>query len=141
VIPVKISILRGSSLIHVTYKNGGFSNNLRADHFALEVAGSAIVLSFDLSPNFRTRNKQENSYLDAVELAESRADLAFVELDRNLVLEPLHREWQRTADPKLMLAISLGDRGELQYRVRPEVKQISVRFSVIEATNNRSDVA
>lgn len=52
------------------------------------------MLSLDLSPNFRTRNKQGNSYLDAVEFAENHADLAFIDLDASLVLEPLHRELQ-----------------------------------------------
>ena len=91
-------------------------------NFALEVAGSKVVVSLDLSPNLRTRNKQVNSYLDAVELAENHTDLAFIEIDASLVLEPLHHEWQRITDPELLLAISLGDTGTFEYHVDPEVK-------------------
>ena len=48
---MKRTIRKGSSGVHVTYKNGGFSNNLRGESFTLEDDGDRIVLSIDLSPN------------------------------------------------------------------------------------------
>jgi hypothetical protein len=83
----------------VTYKNGGFTNNLWAKKSTIEIRDDTLILEMDLSSNFRVRNKRSNTYLDAVELSEQRSEIAFIQLDSAILLEPLSAKWKQLRNP------------------------------------------
>jgi hypothetical protein len=69
-------------IVNVTYKNGGFTNNLSAREWSIETTGDRIRLSFDLSPNQARGSEQSNSFFDASELEENFAGVEFFQLEK-----------------------------------------------------------
>jgi hypothetical protein len=69
-------------IVNVTYRNGGFTNNLSAREWSIETMGARIRLSFDLSPNQARGSEQSNSFFDARELEEKFAGVEFFQLEK-----------------------------------------------------------
>lgn len=63
-----ISLRKGGTQLHIAYGNT-YSNNLCGHNLRVRTKPS-LELSLDLNPNLRTRNKSENSCVDARELAD-----------------------------------------------------------------------
>jgi hypothetical protein len=129
---MKRTLRKGSSHVHVTYRNGGFTNNLWGREFTLEDRDNTLVLGIDMSSNLRVRNKQSNAYLDAAELAEQWNEVEFIQLESDLVLEPLSSYWHRMRNPSIVLSLSLGNHGCARYDVKPEVLGISLQLNVLQ---------
>jgi hypothetical protein len=71
--------------VHLTYLSG-VTDSLFAGPFSCENRNGCAYLVVDLSRNLHTRNKQENSYGDALELANSKhSTLKAIEIDSSLV--------------------------------------------------------
>lgn len=128
---MKPSLRKGKCHIHVTYKNGGFTNNLWASNLTLEVHDDMVVLEMDLSSNFHVRNKSSNSYLDAVELSEQRSQIAMIQLDGAVLLEPLSNSWKQLRTPKLVVVLFFADKSSIQYEAKPKALEISVQLTML----------
>lgn len=78
--------LRKSSIpVSIGYSTGDFSNNLRAGPCEMDERDGLAYLILDMSLNLRTRDKQENSYIDACELVEKHLDLKRIEIDEGIL--------------------------------------------------------
>src|SRR5205085_9382238 len=102
VMPMKYSLRKTPSHLHLTYKYGEASGGLLGRNLVLEVVdGNVLTLELDLSANLLARNKQSPWYLDAVSLSTDYHKLKSLQIPDNLVRTRLLRAWEGIADPKL----------------------------------------
>jgi len=113
------SLRKTSTGLHLAYKYGGGTDKLRGSHITLEADGSVMTLGIDLSSNFRKRDKNAGSYLEAVALAREHHKLKLLQCHDNLVRARLVRAWESVPSPQLRLALSMGSRGICMYSVAP----------------------
>ena len=116
--------------MHITYQNGGYSNNLWAQNSTAELVEECVLFTLNLDSNFRIKNKQSNQFLDATELVESASKLKFIQIDDAQTLSGLERFWKEANKPPIKLALSLGDHGVANYSVDVESKEHYVQFDV-----------
>jgi hypothetical protein len=77
---MKRSLRKGYDHVHVTYRDGGYSNNLNADTFTLEADDDRVLFSMDFSRNKNPRAKDSNSYHDVQELLEKSLRVHFFQI-------------------------------------------------------------
>ena len=111
---------KGQSSLSLQYQNGGFTNNLHGADFRVAV-GSNVELAFDLSGNLRSRNKEENSVLDARAFADGDArELSVVQiLDEKIIkgiADHLRSASPRPTDWRLTIACGKDWRFRVQSR-------------------------
>lgn len=119
-----IQLRKGGTLLHIVYGKT-HSSNLSGYDVRVRTLPS-MELSLDLNRNLRTRNKSENSYYDARELADGKiADLKLLQLDDGYIIKRLCRVLRdaRGVPPDWMLVIELEGRNA--FRVRPERRSTS----------------
>ena len=120
VMPMKYSLRKTPSHLHLTYKYGEASGGLLGRTLMLEIVeGNVLTLEIDLSANLLARNKQSAWYLDAVDLASSYHKLKSLQIPDNLVRTRLLRAWEGIADPRLRMRLVLAPRGRYLYEVAP----------------------
>ncbi|WP_041675023.1 hypothetical protein [Ramlibacter tataouinensis] len=113
------SLRKTASHLHLGYSHGDASDGLMGRRFELEVEGSLLTLSIDLTINFHTRDKSAGSYLDAAALARNHRQLRHLQCGDNLVRTRLIRAWESVPAPRLRMALDLGSRGCFVYAVQP----------------------
>lgn len=116
---MKHSLRKTPSHLHLAYKYGEGTDGLMGRNFMLEVEGSVLELTIDLTPNFHTRNKAAAAYLDAVNFAHNHHKLRYLQCADNLVRARLIKAWETVAEPKLIMCLELGPRGRYLYSVQP----------------------
>ena len=116
---MKYSLRKTPSHLHLAYKYGEAADGLMGRHFTLEVEDHVLTLGIDLTPNFHTRNKAASAFLDAVNFAHNHHKLRYLQCADNLVRARLIREWEKIADPRLIMCLELGPRGRYLYAVQP----------------------
>lgn len=116
---MKHALRKTPSHLHLSYKYGEGSDGLIGRNFILEVDGSTLTLSIDLTPNFHTRNKSASTYIDAINLAHNHHKLRYLQCTDNLVRTRLIRSWEQVASPKMRMCLDLGERGRFLYLVLP----------------------
>ena len=120
VMPMKYSLRKTPSHLHLTYKYGEASGGLLGRNLVLEVVDdNLLTLEIDLSANLLARNKQSPWYLDAVDLSSNYHKLKSLQCPDNLVRTRLIRAWEGIEDPKLRLRLVLHPRGRYLYEVAP----------------------
>jgi len=72
---MKKPIHKSSVSIHLSYFNGGYTNNLNCDNVSIEINANTVIYAIDLGCNFRVRNKKSNCYYDVCEFLEENARL------------------------------------------------------------------
>jgi hypothetical protein len=77
---MKRSLRKGYEHVHVTYRDGGYSNNLNADDFSVEADDDRVLFSMDFSRNKNPRAKESNSYYDVEELLEKSSEVKFFQI-------------------------------------------------------------
>jgi len=82
------SLRKGNSFIDVAYTNGGYAT-LQAADFRVDKNDERVILSIDLSPNERVRNKDTNCYSDVMYLLEKLEIVESFQLHREGWIEPL----------------------------------------------------
>lgn len=118
--PMKYSLRKTPSHLHLTYKYGEASGGLLGRNLVLEVVDdNLLTLEIDLSANLLARNKQSPWYLDAVDLASNYHKLKSLQCPDNLVRTRLIRAWEGIEEPKLRLRLVLNPRGRYLYEVAP----------------------
>ena len=83
------SLRKGTAHVHVTYRNGNYTNNLNGMNFEVQADEQRVTLSIDMSGNQRAGSESSNSYADVIELQEDAADIHFIQLDMDGWLSPL----------------------------------------------------
>jgi len=116
---MKCSLRKTPSHLHLAYKYGEGTDGMMGRDFLLEIEGSELTLTVDLTPNFHTRNKSASAYLDAVNFAHNHHKLRYLQCADNLVRARLIKTWEQVANPKLILCLEMGPRGRYCYVVQP----------------------
>jgi hypothetical protein len=117
--PMKYSLRKTPSHLHLAYKYGNASDGLLGRSFFLEAEGPVLTLCIDLTPNFHTRNKSAAAYMDAVNLVQNHHKLRYLQCSDNLLRTRLIRAWEQVEHPQLRLRLDLGQRGCFLYAVQP----------------------
>jgi hypothetical protein len=118
--PMKYSLRRTPSHLHLTYKYGEANGGLLGRNLVLEVVdGNVLTLEVDLSANLLARNKQSPWYLDAIALSSNYHKLKSLQCPDNLVRTRLIRTWEGIESPKLRMRLVLSPRGRYMYEVLP----------------------
>lgn len=117
--PMKYSLRKTPSHLHLTYKYGEASGGLLGRNLVLDVDGNLLTLEIDLSANLLARNKQSPWYLDAVDLASNYHKLKSLQCPDNLVRARLIRAWEGIEEPRLRMRLVLNPRGRYLYEVAP----------------------
>jgi len=118
--PMKYSLRKTPSHLHLTYKYGEASGGLLGRNLVLEVAeGNLLTLEIDLSANLLARNKQSAWYLDAVDLSSNYHKLKSLQIPDNLVRTRLLRAWEGIAEPRLRMRLLMNPRGRYLFEVAP----------------------
>jgi hypothetical protein len=118
-IPMKHSLRKTPSHLHLAYKYGEAADGLMGRNFTLDVEDRVLTVGIDLTPNFHTRNKGASAYLDAVNFAHNHHKLRFLQCSDNLVRARLLRAWEQVQQPLLRMSLDLGPRGRYLYAVQP----------------------
>ena len=125
-----ISLKKGGVGLHVAYAHT-FTNNL-IGHATRVRTQPSIEIAFDLNPNLHVRNKSENSYLDARELADGElASLKVVQIDDDYINEKLARALDPIANRSDTWTLTIELEGTHSFQVRPEVQRGSLFLSVV----------
>lgn len=105
--------MRKSLMKNRAWLQVGLSNtptmNLLASNFEFDRNGESVAFSFDLSPNIKTSNKSEHSFLDAMELNENRHLLYSIELTDSSLLSAMIKKKLIPSSSDWMIHIHLGD--------------------------------
>src|SRR5688500_869088 len=117
--PMKYSLRKTPSHLHLTYKYGEASGGLLGRNLVLEAEGNVMTLEIDLSANLLARNKSSPWYLDAVDLASNYHKLRSLQCPDNLVRTRLIRAWEGVEQPRMRMRLILNPRGRYLYEVAP----------------------
>ncbi|GAA5218772.1 hypothetical protein ACFSJ3_15965 [Corallincola platygyrae] len=128
---MKVSLRKTYSHIHVSYADDDYSNNLSATDFCLHTTSDTHKLSINLIGNLNQRDKQANSYADAVAFVEKHELLKMVQIDERKVLEGLLKAHKSNPAAKWVLEVALGSRGTFNYQVKPSRKNDSLFLDVV----------
>lgn len=115
------SLRRTLAPLTLTYVEGEVSQGLLGRRFALDIVGSDLILSMDLTPNFQTRNPAAPAHVEALALTRRYARLQSLTCEDNLVRTRLVRAWRSLREPQLRLVLDLGPLGHLTFAVRPHL--------------------
>lgn len=115
--------LRKSAVsLFVEYGNT-FSNNLWAYNLRARL-NPQLEISADLNPNLRSRNRQENGYLDARELADGRiSELKTFQVTDEYAMENLRKFLRGRDDIPGVWCLRIELEGEHVFDVEPEYYQ------------------
>ena len=116
------SLRRTLAPVQLGYGHGSLSASLLGRHFMLEVDGSTLILSMDLTPNFQTRDRTSARYLDTAAIARNHAQLRQVLCDDSLLRTRLLRAWEAAPSPRLQVVLDLGPRGQFRYSAIPKLR-------------------
>ena len=129
---MKRIIRKTSSHVHVTYKNGGFTNNLNAENFAIEAEDARVICSMDFSGNERTRHKDSNSYLDARELQENSSNVAFFQIFEESLMREIRAAVMTHKDAAWTVEIRFKDGKSHSYPVSLEGDNSIVQMNMLQ---------
>ncbi|HCT59295.1 MAG TPA: hypothetical protein DGA22_00260 [Acidobacterium sp.] len=114
---------------------GGWADTLHAKELNLEASEEQLILSIDLSPNQRVRNKDSNCYQDVCRLLEDITAVKYFELWPEPWLGPLLQALEKYPNAAHQLEIRLKDgnthlyEGELTKKSGP-----NMIFSVLRSS-------
>jgi hypothetical protein len=86
------SVKKGSVGVHVTYGHGG--TDLLMEDCAVR-PGDPFDMRLDMGTNLRTRNKQENSYIDAEDLSNNMESLKSIQINDDTILRGVSNHMER----------------------------------------------
>ena len=130
---MKYALRKTPSHLHVAYKYGEGTDGLMGRNFVLDVDGSLLTLTIDLTPNFHTRSKGAAAYIDAVNFAQNHHKLRYLQCADNLLRARLIKAWEQVADPRLVMCLEMGPRGRFRFAVQPHSLFMGgIQFDVVE---------
>ena len=129
---MKTTIRKSPSLLYLQYQNGNYTNNLYGSLFTIESYEGSNVLSINFSRNFKTKNKQEKSYHDAVELSEDYKDLKSLSIYEDRVYQYIVKIYKKNPNANWFLELNLNppETVSLPVKVIPvRVGEITLRIT------------
>jgi hypothetical protein len=87
----------------LTYSTG-LTNKFLAGPLLCDERDGIAYLIHDLSPNLHTRNKQENSYIDACELVDRYSDVKTIQIDEEFA-RPFVEKTKHSSGRKLQIVL------------------------------------
>ncbi len=98
----------------------GFTNNLLAYNTQISIE-KGIAIKFDLNPNINKRNKNTNTYIDAIELAEgSIKKLTLIQINDDTVLKTIKKILNRENSIPDIWELIIELKGEHIFKTIPE---------------------
>lgn len=126
-----VSLRKSCSHLHVSYTDEDYSNNLSGTDFCLNSSNEANSLSINLVGNLTQRNKQTNSYSDALDLIEKHSMLEQVQIDEQVVIEGLLKAYKTNPSATWYLELSFGEKGCFKYQIKPSLENGSVFLDIV----------
>jgi len=124
------SLKKGPASLHVAYA-GTYANYL-CGHKTRVRTQPGVEISFDLNPNLRARNKSENSYVDARDLADGEIDsLESVQIVDDYIVDRLQSVIGLIHNVPNNWILSIELEGPHSFKVRPTFQPGSVFLSVV----------
>jgi hypothetical protein len=116
------TLRKSGAPIHASYGRG-FTNNLLAHNVRVQSDEQGVVLSLDLNPNLRARNRESWEYVDARALADGDiARLTLVQLHDEHLLKGLAGVLASKEDVSGEWVLEVELAGTHRFRVTPEFK-------------------
>ena len=109
-----LSLRKGHASVHVGYL-GGWTDTLHAKEFTLQANEERLVLSVDLSPNERVRNKDSNCYHDICRLLEDLMAVKYFEFWPEPWLRPLAQAVMEYPDAAHQIEVRFKDGSTHRY--------------------------
>jgi len=128
------TVKKGAVGVHVMYAHGG--TDLLIENFAVR-PDDPFDVRLDLSKNLRTRNKTENSYVDAVDVSNNIDSLKSVQINDETILKGVSKHIERAlktqGQPKrVRLCVLL--KGEHWYEVQLTIpNEYTLMLEVVSA--------
>ena len=114
-----LSLKKGGFSLHVAYA-GTYTNNLYGYDARVRIRPT-VEISLDLNRNLRTKNKSENGYIDARELADGEIDqLEVVQICDERVIDRLAGAVEMADNPASEWGLTIELEGQHKFRVRPD---------------------
>ena len=114
-----LSLKRGGSSLHVAYADT-YTNNLYGYDARVRIRPT-VEISLDLNRNLRTKNKSENGYIDARELADGEIDqLEVVQICDERVKDRLAEAVEMADNPASEWGLTIELEGQHKFRVWPD---------------------
>jgi hypothetical protein len=114
-----LSLKKGGSGLHVAYADTSTSN-LRGYDAKVRIRPT-VEISLDLNRNLRTKNKSENGYVDARELADGEIDqLELVQICDERVIDRLSQAVEMADNPASEWGLTIELEGQHKFCVRPD---------------------
>ena len=124
------SLRKAFAHIYVAYKNGGWTNSLSGENFVVHESNDELNFEIDLSANYKSHNKDTNSYSDIHELLESHEQIDYIQIDEQTVLKGLTTARKRHPDANWVLTLNVGKLGSFRYTVKPNKYSMGYQFNV-----------
>lgn len=128
---MKFSLRKGSSHIHVTFKDEDYSNNIIGELFEIEYENSINRIYINIESNLKQKNKLTNSYSDTRELIRKAEHIKFVQIDEEQVIKGLLKAYNKNPKNSWELVLHAGSDKSFKYIVKPFSKLGSVFLDVI----------
>lgn len=109
------TLRKSTAPVSITYKSGGFSNNLFAGPSSMDERNGFAYLILDFSGNLHVRNKRQSCYEDACELADRTTEVRTFQINGQIIKEFAARV--KLPSDKWRLEIFLAEKGTFTYSV------------------------
>lgn len=129
---MRFSLRKGSSHIHVTFKDEDYSNKIAGDNFEIECENSVNRIHVNIESNLTQRNKLSNSYSDTLELIRKAEQINFIQIDESQVVDGLIKTGKKYPKNSWELFLHAGNGKSFKYNVKPSLKFGSVFLFVID---------
>lgn len=124
------TIRKTSSLLHITYMNGNYSD-LYGENFEVDATDEVLRFIIDLGANLRVRNKASNRVHDINEFAESHNKLKAVQVNEEQILRALNEARESHPKAAWKIRLHIGNLGTFDYQVNREPAGLGCAFNVV----------
>lgn len=129
----KISLKKGFFIINIQYSNhASYNTTLFAEEACVEFNDLAMTFSMDLMKNLKTRNKEENTYYDAIELTRKKNYLSKIQISDPTIYKRLKKIVSKSDKPDLEIFLILENPIKAKATLFMEESTTTVLFEIIK---------
>lgn len=114
-------LLKRAFGVHISYRTT-FTNNLYANNLSWRLS-PAFELRLDLNGNLKTKNRNLNSYIDAMDLSEYIESIKMVQIIDNNVLKNIISVVKSSPTAKNNWKLYVDLKREFSFNVKPRMKK------------------
>lgn len=119
-------------MIHVTYQDEDYSNNIHADNFQVEYTSQMNRIHISLGPSLNQRNKSSNSLYDANELIRKASKLSLVQIDEDQIIKGLLNALKKYPENSWELQLNSKGMDVFRFKVILSIQMGSIFLDVTE---------